>query len=177
MRTVIHTGMVETVAESNRRSRLFSFASPVFSLGGPGTYFYVLGGWSYKPFSAGDFIAVAGRRTFMLGVQFAELAYRNVGVGGSAYGLGNLLPMFLMLAGLLAGYFAYLGALSDPIGRRVFIPMLVLGFLGAYRIVKIRLAVSQLNRMEMPLTTEWTGAGRDKVPVAICSPPTGYSQR
>jgi hypothetical protein len=27
------------------------------------------------------------------------------------------------------------------------------------------------------LTTEWTGTGRDKVPVAVCIPPPGHSQR
>jgi len=157
MRTVIHTGFVNVVATSTARSRLFAFSSPAFSLGELGVTFYVPGGWEFAPFKPGDFVAIAGKRTFMPGVQYVALAYRRLGVGGPGYGIGGVLPLFCLGAGLLGAYFAYLGALSDPNGRNIFIPMLVLGVLGLFRFVAIQAAARQLDQIEMPLTTRSSG--------------------
>ena len=157
MRTVIHTGIITTVAQSTSQSRLFAFSSPVFSLGEPAIDFYVPGGAAYFPLKAGDFVAIAGRKTFVPGVQYVALAYRRLGVAGPGRGIGALLPLFCALNGLLGAYFAYLGALSDPTGRKVFIPMLVIGALGFYRIVTIQIAARQLDKLEMPLTMRSSG--------------------
>jgi hypothetical protein len=159
MRTVIHTGIVNVVATSTSLSKLLALSSPVFSLGELNVTFYVPGGWEFAPFKPGDFVAIAGRKTFMPGVQYVALAYRRLWVGGPGHGIGRVLPLSCVGAGLLGAYFAYLCALSDLNGRNIFIPMLALGALGLFRLVAIQAAVRQLNQFEMPLTS--VGGDRD----------------
>ena len=122
-----------------------------------GLTFYVPGGWEYAPFKPGDFVAIAGRRTFVPGVSYVALAYRRLGVGGPGHGIGMLLPLVFVIAGLIGSYFAYLGALTEPRGRIVMLPMLALGILGVYRLIAIHSAARQLNTIEVPTTTRSSG--------------------
>jgi len=157
MRTVIHTGFVSAVATSNSQSRAFAFASPAFALGEPPATFYVPGGWGYIPFAAGDFVAVAGKKTPVPGVQYVALAYRRLGVEGRGRWIGGLLPFFGSMAGPFGLYAMYLGALTEPGGKSLVISTLVIGAVSLYRLASIHAATRQLNQMEMPLTTRSSG--------------------
>ena len=157
MRTVIHTGFVSTVAKPNSQYRPFAFASPAFALGEPPITFYVPGGWGYIPFATGDFVAIAGKRTPVPGVQYVALAYRRLGVEGRGRWLGGLLPLFGLMAGLLGLYCIYLGALDEPQGKKLVIYTFVIAAISLYRLASIHAATRQLDQMEMPLTTRSSG--------------------
>jgi hypothetical protein len=157
MRTLIHTGIISSIAVPTNVTRARAFSSMSFSLGEPPVTFYIPGGAGYVPFRGGDFVAIAGRKTFMPGVQWVALAYRRLGVEGPGRGIGYMLPLACLGFGVLGLYFAYLGALSDANGRNVFVPMLVLGAFGLFRLIAIRAAARQLDSIEMPLTTRSSG--------------------
>jgi hypothetical protein len=119
--------------------------------------FYIPGGAEYVPFKGGDFMAIAGRKTFVPGVQWVALAYRKLGAEQSGYGIGYMLPLICLGFGALGLYSTYMGALSDASGRNVFLPMLAMGVFGLYRLVSIQAAARQLDSIEMPLTTRLSG--------------------
>lgn len=148
MRTMIVSGVVSGAVIPRRRSGGFSF-----SLGEPPTTFYSPGALGAMSIQAGDFIAVAAKRTFVPGAQYVALAYRRLGVNGPGQTIGAGWPVACMAVGLLGGYAVNLGAMQETNGPIIFIPMILLGIFGALRLLAMRHSVRLLNRMEMPLTT------------------------
>jgi hypothetical protein len=79
MRTVIFSGIIGEVGRSSSRYK----GGLSFTLGEPPVAFYSPGGLEGAPFRPGDYVAIAARRTFVPGVQYAALAYRNWGTKGT----------------------------------------------------------------------------------------------
>lgn len=148
MRTVIFSGIVGEVGKSGRYKGGLSF-----TLGEPPMVFYSPGGVGGAPFSPGDYVAIAARRTFVPGVQYVALAYRNWGTKGTGQTVGAIWPSLCLGIGALGGYFAYGGALKDPMGREIFLPMLAAGIFGAYRLITMLRATRLLDGTSMPSTT------------------------
>lgn len=148
MRTVIFSGLVSSTALPRRRSGGYSLA-----IGEPPVNFYspvAMGDLSIK---AGDFIAIAGKKTFVPWAKYVALAYRPLGAAGPARTLGAGWPLMCLGFGIVAGYFVLMGALHEPRGPEAFLPMILLGIFGMIRLVAMWQAVALLNRMTMPLTT------------------------
>ena len=109
-----------------------------------------MGDFSIRP---GDFIAIAGRKTFIPGAEYVALAYRPLGVEGSGRTLGAGWPLMCLGFGIVGAYFALMGALQEPRGPEVFLPMILLGIFGMMRLLAMWQAIVLLNRMRLPLTT------------------------
>ena len=148
MRTVIFSGIIGEIGESGRYKGGLSF-----TLGEPPVAFYSPGGMEGAPFSPGDYVAIAARRTFVPGVQYVALAYRNWGTKGSAQTIGAIWPSLCLGIGAMGAYFAYEGALKDPMGREIFLPMLAAGIFGAFRLATMLHATRLLDETSMPPTT------------------------
>jgi hypothetical protein len=151
MRTVIFSGIVGGVGESGRYKGGLSF-----TLGEPPVAFYSPGGSGPAPFSPGDYVAIAARPTFVPGAQYVALACRNWGTKGSAQTIGAILPTFCLGIGAVGAYFAYEGALNEPMGLEIFLPMLAVGIFAVFRLVTIFRATRLLDRTSMPSTMRLT---------------------
>ena len=88
----------------------------------------------------------------MPGAQYVALAYRNWGTKGSGQTIGALWPSLCLGIGATAAYFAYAGALKDPMGREIFLPMLAAGIFGVFRLVTMLRATRLLDKTSMPST-------------------------
>ena len=148
MRTVIFSGIIGEVGKSGRYNGGLSF-----TVGEPPVAFYSPGGSTGALFSPGDYVAIAARRTFMPGAQYVALAYRNWGTKGSGQTIGALWPSLCLGIGAMGGYFAYEGALKEPMGREIFLPMLAAGIFGVFRLVTMLHAARLLDKTSMPSTT------------------------
>lgn len=148
MRTVIFSGIIGEIGGAGPHKGGLSF-----TLGEPPMAFYSPGGMEGAPFSPGDYVAIAARRTFMPGVQYVALAYRNWGTKGCGHTIGAAWPSLCLGIGAIGAYLAYEGALKDPMGREVFLPMLAAGIFGAFRLVTMLRATRLLDRASMPTTT------------------------
>jgi hypothetical protein len=145
MRTVIFSGIVGEVGESGRyKGGLW------FTLLEPPVVFYSPGGLTGALFSPGDHVAIAARRTFVPGVQYVALAYRNWGTKGPGRTIGAAWPSLCLGIGAIGAYLAYAGGLKDPMGREIFLPMLAAGIFGAFRLVTMLRATRQLDGTSMP---------------------------
>ena len=148
MRTVIFSGIIGEVGKSGWYKGGLSFI-----LGEPPVAFYSPGGMEGAPFSPGDYVAIAARRTFVPGAQYVALAYRNWGTKGTGQTIGAIWPSLCLGIGAMGAYFAYEGALKDPMGREIFLPMLAAGIFGAFRLVTMLRATRLLDGTSMPSTT------------------------
>lgn len=146
MRTVIFSGIIVGIGESGRYRGALSF-----TMGEPPVVFYSPGLGS-PLFSPGDYVAIAARRTFVPGAQYVALAYRNWGTKGSAQTIGVAWPSFCLGIGAIGAYFVYEGALKDPMGPEIFLPMLAAGIFGVFRLVTMRHARRLLDKTSMPST-------------------------
>jgi hypothetical protein len=145
MRTVIFSGIVGEVGESGRyKGGLW------FTLLQPPVAFYSPGGLEGAPFSPGDYVAIAARRTFAPGAQYVALACRNWGTKGSSRTIGATWPSLCLGIGAIGAYFVYKGVLKDPMGREIFLPMLAAGIFGAFRLVTMLRATRLLDETSMP---------------------------
>lgn len=147
MRTMIFSGIIGEIGEAGRYK-----GGLTFTLGEPPVAFYSPGGLGGAPFSPGDYVAIAARRTFVPGAQYVALAYRNWGTKGSSQTIGAVWPSLCLGIGAIGGYFAYEGALKEPMGREIFLPMLAAGFFGVFRLVTMLRATRLLDRTSMPST-------------------------
>ncbi|MEP6899416.1 MAG: hypothetical protein ABI870_12885 [Rhodanobacter sp.] len=147
MRTVIFSGIIGEIGESGRYKGGLSF-----TLGEPPVAFYSPGNAGGALFSPGDHVAIAARRTFVPGAQYVALAYKNWGTKGSAQSIGTTWPSLCLGIGAIGAYIIYQGALKDPMGREVFLPMLAVGIFGVFRLVTILRATRILDRTSMPST-------------------------
>jgi len=145
MRTVIFSGIVGEVGESGRYKGGFWF-----TLLEPPVAFYSPGGLGGALFSPGDYVAIAARRTFVPGAQYVALAYRNWGTKGSSQTIGATWPSLCLGIGAMGAYLAYEGALKDPMGREIFLPMLAAGIFGAFRLITMLRATRLLDETSMP---------------------------
>jgi len=148
MRTVIFSGIIGEVGAGGRYKGGLSF-----TLGEPPVAFYSPGGFGGALFSPGDYVAIAARRTFMPGAQYVALAYRNWGTKSTGQTIGATLPSLCLGIGAVGAYFAYEGALKDPMGSEIFLPMLAAGIFGTYRLVTMLRATRLLDETSMPATT------------------------
>lgn len=148
MRTVIISGIVGEVGESGRYKGGLSF-----TVGEPPVAFYSPGGLEGALFSPGDHVAIAARRTFMPGVQYVALACRNWGTRGRSQTIGAAWPSLCLGIGAIGAYFVHEGALKDPAGREIFLPMLAAGIFGAFRLITMLRATRLLDEASMPPTT------------------------
>ena len=145
MRTVIFSGIVGEVGETGRyRGGLW------FTLLEPPVAFYSPGGSTGALFSPGDYVAIAARRTFVPGAQYVALAFRNWGTKGSSQTIGVIWPSLCVGIGAIGAYLAYEGALKDPMGREIFLPMLAAGIFGAFRLITMLRATRLLDETSMP---------------------------
>jgi len=147
MRTVIFSGIIGEIGESGLYKGGLSF-----TLGEPPVAFYSPGGSEGALFSPGDYVAIAARRTFVPGAQYVALAYRNWGTKGSSQTIGAVWPSLCLGIGAVGAYFAYEGALKDPMGLEIFLPMLAVGIFGFFRLVTMLRATRLLDRTSMPST-------------------------
>jgi len=145
MRTVIFSGIVGEVGGSGRYKGGFWF-----TLLEPPVAFYSPGGLGGACFSPGDYVAIAARRTFVPGAKYVALAYRNWGTKGSSRTIGATWPSLCLGIGAMGAYFAYEGALKDPMGREIFLPMLAAGIFGAFRLITMLRATRLLDGTSMP---------------------------
>ena len=145
----IFKGFVSDYVEGTRRSAAVSF-----SVGEPPVRFYspqLLD--AVPPFSVGDYVAVAGKRTFVPGVTHVALAYRRLGDMGSAHFMAVSLPGVCILCGLVgASAVAFLGPLDTA--TKVFVAaLLTVGSFGVWRLWSMRQACRMLDQIESPLST------------------------
>jgi hypothetical protein len=150
MRTVIFSGVVVEIRKSGRDKSALSF-----TMGEPPVAFYSPGpeGAFFRP---GDYVAIAARPTFVPGVQYVALAYRNWGTKGSGQTIGAVMPTFSLGIGAVGAYFAYEGALKESMGLEIFLPMLAVGIFGVFRLVTLFRAKRLLDRTSMPSTMRLT---------------------
>lgn len=136
----IFKGFVSDFAEGGMIQTATSFA-----VGDPPVRFYCPGG-AGTPFSAGEYVAVAGKRTFIVpGVTHVALAYRRLGYKGSAHFMGVAFPGMCVLLGICGAYGGlFLGPLNA--GLKVLAAALVaLGFFGLWRLWSMRKACRMLD--------------------------------
>lgn len=145
MRTMIFSGIVGEIGKSGRYS-----GGLWFTLQEPPMTFYSPAGMEGARFRPGDHVAIAARRTFMPGVQYVALAFRNWGIKGSSQTIGATWPTLCLGLGAIGAYFAYQGALRDPMGREIFLPMLAAGLFGAFRLITMFRAMRLLDGASMP---------------------------
>ena len=150
MRTVIFSGVVGEIRKSGRDKSALSF-----TVGEPPVTFYSPGpgGALFRP---GDYVAIAARPTFVPGVQYVALAYRNWGTKGSGQTIGAVMPTFCLGIGAVGAYFVYEGALKESMGVEIFLSMLAVGIFGVFRLVTIYRATRLLDRTSMPSTMQLT---------------------
>jgi len=144
----IFKGVVSDLGESGMIRAAMSF-----SVGDPPVRFYCPGG-DGTLFSNGEYIAVAGKRTFIVpGVTHVALAYRRLGSMGSAHFMGVMLPGGCILFGII-GVLGdlFLGPLN--IDLKVFAAGLVaLGAFGLWRLWSIRKACRMLELLPSVIST------------------------
>jgi hypothetical protein len=145
----IFKGFVSDYVEGTQRSTSVSF-----SVGEPPVRFYspqFLD--AAPPFSAGDYVAVAGKRTLIPGVTHVALAYRRLGDMGSAHFMSVSFPGVCILCGLLgASAAAFLGPL-DTATKEFAAALLAVGAFGVRRLWSMRQACRMLDQIESPLST------------------------
>lgn len=149
MRTVICSGIVGGIGETGVYKGGFSF-----TLGEPPMAFYSPGAMGNGLFKPGDYVAIAARRTFVPGVQYVALAYRNWGTKGSSQTIGAFLPSLCLGVGAMGAYFVYDGALIDPMGPQTSLPMLAAGIFGVFRLVAMLRATRLLDKTSMPASMQ-----------------------
>lgn len=123
-----------------------------FSVGDPPTNFYYLS-FSAQPLAAGEYVAVACKRSFVMRGTRAALAYRNLGDLGSAHFMDVSFPIVFVLFGALG---AFGGIFPGPLnnGLKVLtVGLLALGAFGLWRLWSMRRACRMLNLLPSSLST------------------------
>lgn len=77
----------------------FSIGDPPVNIGSPFSF-------GETPFSAGDYVAVVGKRTLVPDAAYVALAYRRLGDAGTAHFLNVAFPGTCILFGVLGGVFS-----------------------------------------------------------------------
>lgn len=124
-----------------------------FSVGDPPVRFYCPG-VMVAPFSDGDYVAVAGKRTFFVpGVTHVALAYRRLGYTGSAHFLGVAFPGICILLGICGALGAiFLGPLNVDI-KVLAAGLVALETFGVWRLWSMRQACHMLDLLPSALST------------------------
>jgi len=144
----IFKGFVSDYVEDTRRGPGASW----FSVGEPAVKFYTLG-FTAPPFSVGDYVAVAGKRTFVPGIPHVALAYRRLGDMGNAHFMNVSVPGACVLFGIIG---ALGGALLGPLNtdtRELSAALIAVGAFGVWRLWLMLKACRMLDQMESPSST------------------------
>ena len=135
------------------RASIYAPGMITFSIGDPPVTFWSPFSFGETPFGAGDYVAVAGKRTPVPGVAYVALAYRRLGDGGAAHFLNVGFPGSCILFGAL-GVFggSFLGPLNVDT-RTLAAVLFAVGIFGLWRIWSMRVACRILDKLESPLST------------------------
>jgi hypothetical protein len=140
-------GFVCDYVEGTQRRTAMSFG-----VGEPPVRFYSPG-FTPPPFSAGDYVAVAGKRTFVPGVTHVALAYRRLGDMGSAHFMNVSFPGACILFGILGAFgLTFLGPLNSAT-EALAAALLAVGAFGVERLWSMHKACRMLEQIESPLST------------------------
>jgi|GEM_PF-2980430 len=123
-----------------------------FSVGKPPVNLYYLSLGS-QPLSAGDYVAVASKRSVVMRGASVALAYRNLGTLGSAHFMDVGFPVTFVLFGII-GVFGgiFLGPLNGGL-RELSAGLLAVGALGLWRLWSMHKACGMLARLSSSLST------------------------
>lgn len=150
-------GFASDYDNGGRRASICAPGMITFSIGNPPVNFWSPFSFAETPFGAGDYVAVAGKRTLVPGVAYVALAYRRLGDGGTAHFLNVGFPGSCILFGAL-GLFGglFLGPLNVDT-RTLTAVLLAVGLFGIWRIWSMRAACRMLDKLESPLSTYGRG--------------------
>jgi hypothetical protein len=124
-----------------------------FAIGNPPVKFWSPFSYGERPFAAGDYVAVAGKRSLVPGVDQVALAYRRLGTSGNAHFLNIGLPsscIFFGVIGVFGGLF--LGPLNAST-RSLAGVLLAIGLFGIWRLWSMHTACRMLDKLELPAST------------------------
>lgn len=129
------------------------FAVTTFSIGSPPVSFWSPFSFGSRPFSNGDYVAVAGRRSLVPGIDQATLAYRRLGTSGTAHFLNVGFPGSCILFGAIGGFGGlFLGPLNFST-RSLTVVLLAIGLFGIWRLWSMHTACRMLDKLELPSAT------------------------
>jgi hypothetical protein len=147
----ITKGIVSSCFDANNSTGRMQMAT--FAVGNPAVNFWSPFSFGDRPFAVGDYIAVAGRRTFIPGIYYVALAYRRLGSGGTAHFLNVGFPGACILLGLVGAFgVLFLGPLNVATKAESAV-LLALGAFGIWRLWSMHRACKMLDKLESTLST------------------------
>lgn len=137
---------------SNSSGDITGLVVTTFSVGDPPVNFwspFSLG----SPIASGDYVAVAGKRSLVPGVDYVALAYRRLGTSGNAQLFNAAFPVMCILFGVLGAFGGlFLGPLN-ACTKPMTAVLIALGLFGIWRLWSMYAARRILNSIESVLST------------------------